>query len=53
MELSKNASSEASNEDFHCNTGYLMNALGLLLQFLLALLAFTSLICKFLPFINI
>jgi len=34
------------SEVFHCNTGYLMNALGLLLQFLLALLAFTSLICK-------
>ncbi|WAR25446.1 STIMA-like protein [Mya arenaria] len=33
-------------EPFHCNTGYLMNALGLFLQFLLALLAFTSLILK-------
>lgn len=31
---------------FHCDTGYLMNTLGLFLQFLLAVLAFTCLILK-------
>ena len=52
MELSVIASNKSVNsgsaaaEVFHCNTGYLMNALGLALQFLLAVLAFTSLICK-------
>ncbi|XP_052284272.1 store-operated calcium entry regulator STIMATE-like isoform X2 [Dreissena polymorpha] len=45
--LNKTVDNAASkSEAFHCNTGYLMNALGLFLQFLLAVLAFTSLILK-------
>lgn len=52
MDLAVSASNKSVNsgaqpgEEFHCNTGYLMNALGLTLQFLLAVLAFTSLICE-------
>lgn len=46
MNKSMNSASIQSDASFHCDSGYLMNALGLFLQFLLAVLAFTSLIGK-------
>lgn len=47
-EVNKSANSVDTepHSDFHCDTGYLMGSLGLLLQFTLAVLAFTSLIVK-------
>ena len=45
-EVNKSANSvdTGPQSEFHCDTGYLMGSLGLLLQFTLAVLAFTSLI---------
>ena len=45
-EVNKSANNvdTTSQSEFHCDTGYLMGSLGLLLQFTLAVLAFTSLI---------
>ena len=45
-ELNKSGNNVATTPDpeFHCDSGYLMGSLGLLLQFTLAVLAFTSLI---------
>lgn len=47
-EVNKSANNvdTTSQSEFHCDTGYLMGSLGLLLQFTLAVLAFTSLIVK-------
>ncbi|XP_045164353.1 store-operated calcium entry regulator STIMATE-like [Mercenaria mercenaria] len=46
LNKSLNSGSHQTDGAFHCNSGYLMNTLGLFLQFLLAILAFTSLILK-------